>query len=605
MSRPTLLVIEALVMMGPYLTNSGKFLDASALFGSTVRLAQSIGCKLRAWLNSFSSVLTYLVHRDPSQLNPPAPPKEMNIRRNLWWWMIHMDQQYSMALGRPMAISSMGDCRPPEPIVPDPLVQSLSNYLVQFSILGRQILSAGYLNNDQIDKFSDDLLALQKTLPALISLDMSWLNKDKVLPGWPLDAQAGALHAKTHNFLILLNRQRIENVRRNSDGPNINFSPPVHPSVDANNVPRGRGRVLMSCRALLVAFQFFSTRVRAAMICWTMGQMAFNAAMILLLSMLETGDTQDLGAVQHTYSTFLEMNKLGIHKLAGAAVERLGLLMKEFRAGDPANETVMGQQGMMLLEDPGLQGSMPETFSPLSFRMAGGPDTPGMRREGSDAGYRTEASQLARKKAQRKSGTGREGKSKSEKRSVGKSAPRPWTDRRFSDGATPKQSRKRKANRGTPILTLSTILPGQHNFSVTPQPDVKPENELFEPIQSTYQGFHPINSPVQQQQHQQQQRHHFETTPRPQAFPQTFPQPHQHVANLAHNNQPHAASDPGDHTFAFSNQTTPGSAGNYFDDTLRHHFDGDFDLHTPYSAPPFTLPNGLPDDPSSSYTQHF
>jgi len=32
-------------MIGPYLTNSGKFLDASALFGITVRLAQSIGCK--------------------------------------------------------------------------------------------------------------------------------------------------------------------------------------------------------------------------------------------------------------------------------------------------------------------------------------------------------------------------------------------------------------------------------------------------------------------------------------------------------------------------------------------------------------------------------
>lgn len=586
-------------MMGPYLTNSGKFLDASALFGCTVRLAQSIGCKWRASLKSLDVVLTCLVHRDPSQLNPPSPPKEVNIRKNLWWWMIHMDQQYSMALGRPMAISSMGDCRPPEPIVQDPLVQSLSNYLVQFSILGRQILSAGYLTNDQIDKFSDELLALQKTLPALISLDMSWLDKDKVLPGWPLDAQAGVLHAKTHNFLILLNRQRIENVRRNSEGPNINFSP-IYPDVDANNVPRGRGRVLMSCRALLVAFQFFSTRVRAAMICWTMGQMAFNAAMILLLSMLETGDTQDLSGVQHTYSTFLEMNKLGIHKLAGAAVERLGLLMKEFRAGDPANETVMGQQGMMLLEDPGLQGSMPETFSPLSFQMAGGPNTPGMRRDGSDTGYRTEVSQLARKKAQRKSGTGREGKGRPEKKSIGKSTQRPWTDRRFSDGATPKQSRKRKANRGTPILSLSTVLPGQHSFSVTPQPAVKPEDELFSPIQSTYQGFRPINSPVQQQHHQQQQqqqRHHFETTPRPQAFPQ----PHQHVANLAHNNQPHAASDPGDHNFAFSNQTTPGSAGNYFDETLGHHFASEFDLHTPYSAPPFSLP----DDPSSSYTQHY
>lgn len=45
MNRPTLLVIETLVMMGPHLTNSGKFLDASALFGVTARLAQSIGCK--------------------------------------------------------------------------------------------------------------------------------------------------------------------------------------------------------------------------------------------------------------------------------------------------------------------------------------------------------------------------------------------------------------------------------------------------------------------------------------------------------------------------------------------------------------------------------
>ena len=47
MNRPTLLVVQALLMMGPYLTNSGKFLDASALFGETVRLAQSIGCELK------------------------------------------------------------------------------------------------------------------------------------------------------------------------------------------------------------------------------------------------------------------------------------------------------------------------------------------------------------------------------------------------------------------------------------------------------------------------------------------------------------------------------------------------------------------------------
>jgi hypothetical protein len=47
MSRPTLLTVQTLVMIGPYLTDSGKLLDAWALFGITIRLAQAIGCKLR------------------------------------------------------------------------------------------------------------------------------------------------------------------------------------------------------------------------------------------------------------------------------------------------------------------------------------------------------------------------------------------------------------------------------------------------------------------------------------------------------------------------------------------------------------------------------
>lgn len=62
MNRPTLLVIQTLVMMGPHLTNGGKFLDASALFGGTVRLAQSIGCTakipLEKWLSHADCVLS-------------------------------------------------------------------------------------------------------------------------------------------------------------------------------------------------------------------------------------------------------------------------------------------------------------------------------------------------------------------------------------------------------------------------------------------------------------------------------------------------------------------------------------------------------------------
>ena len=45
MNRPTLRVVQTMMMMAPYLTNSGKFRDASALFGETVRLAQGLGCK--------------------------------------------------------------------------------------------------------------------------------------------------------------------------------------------------------------------------------------------------------------------------------------------------------------------------------------------------------------------------------------------------------------------------------------------------------------------------------------------------------------------------------------------------------------------------------
>ncbi len=281
-----------------------------------------------------------------------------------------MDQHYSMALGRPLAISSIGDCPAPEPLMPDPLAQSLSNYIPQFTILARQILSAEYLCNDQIDRFSHELLLLKQTLPDAVNFDQTWLNKDKNGPGWPLDVQAGMLHAKTHNLLILLNRQRLEDTRRNSNTENTLNPQNIVQAADSNQILRGRERVLESCRALLTAFEFFQTRLRAAMICWSMGQMAFNAAMILTLSILETKETRDLGAVQHAYSTFIEMNKLGIHKLAGDAVTRLGALLKGLLSCDAIKETVMGRQGMMLLEDPGMQDIVSDEISPSDFPMA-------------------------------------------------------------------------------------------------------------------------------------------------------------------------------------------------------------------------------------------
>ena len=373
MNRPTLLGIQTLIMIGPYLTNSGKFLDAWALFGVTIRLAHSIGCKSRLFLSASIAVAhSVLVHRNPSRLDPAPPLKETAIRQALWWWMLHMDQQYSMTLGRPLGISGIGDCPPPEPLTTDPTIMRLFTYISQFTVLARQILSSNALTNAKIDAFTDKLLRLKDTLPDAIQFDATWLDERNPIPEWPLEAQAAVFYGKTQNFLILLNRQRIENSRRDSNDSGLSVQSPEDRSSDSDNVPRGRERVIESCRALLNCFEFFHTRVRAAMICWTMGQQAFNAAMILTMAMLETSDQADLGVVQNAYSTFVEMNQKGIHKLAGVAVEKLGNLLKGLNTRDCQLGGVMGATGMLLLEDPGLQGFIPEEFTPLNFRMAGG-----------------------------------------------------------------------------------------------------------------------------------------------------------------------------------------------------------------------------------------
>ncbi|KAI9800511.1 MAG: hypothetical protein M1825_004059 [Sarcosagium campestre] len=424
LNRPTLLAIETLIMICPYLTNSGKFLDAWALLGLTIRLSQSIG-----------------LHRNPKFLNPAPPLRECGIRQALWWWLLHMDQQYCMTLGRPLGISGIGDCPPPVPLSTDAVALRLSEYVNNFTILARQILSSERLTRERIDDYTDKLLDLQLTLPDVIKFDETWLDPDRKIPPWPLDAMAAVFHGKTHNFLILLNRQRLE-----IDSPAlIQDSPPSLLTSRGTAKPyvRGRERVLASARTLLHCFEFFQTRVRAAMICWTMGQQAFNAAMILTLNLLHpqpgaswasnaisADPDKDRMAIEQAYVTFREMEIKGIHKLAGVACAKLSPLILQLdrvasRRGSAPNhlsntigpsdttiglsdstmtvpeaqgpghgvdssvntsaadalndgaeaygneDVIMGNNGMILLEDPGLQSFVGETYAPLNFQMAG------------------------------------------------------------------------------------------------------------------------------------------------------------------------------------------------------------------------------------------
>ena len=148
---------------------------------------------------------------------------------------------------------------------------------------------------------------------------------------------------------------------------------------------------------------FFYYRNPAVLICWTMGQQAFNASMILILDAWETDNDRNEWLINEAYAVFVQLEDKGVHKLAQLAVQRIsdGLLQLEGRrmeqqqalamssrrmtAQEPSPsltldtasmtdwsaDTVMGNTGMFLLEDPGLQAYHQPSFHPLGWNMAG------------------------------------------------------------------------------------------------------------------------------------------------------------------------------------------------------------------------------------------
>ncbi|KAF1846327.1 uncharacterized protein K460DRAFT_356017 [Cucurbitaria berberidis CBS 394.84] len=397
MHKPTLLGIQTLIMIGPYLTNSGRFLEAWTLFGTTIRLAHSIG-----------------LHRHPKYLDP-APPtqRECSIRQTLWWWMLHMDEQYSMTLGRPLGISGIGDCPWPQELTTDTAMLRFGEFVNHFTILTRQILSSDRLTLQKIDDFTEALRGLLDTMPETLQFDESWCRPDTAIPDWPLSAMSAVYYCKTHTYLILLNRQRIDRNTVHAQSPYsrntassfrpINRTPSSYPSTPTSSKAslRGRPLVLSSSEDILSAFVFFYHRVPAALIDWTIGQQAFNSCMILLLDAIEnTKITAGAMKVERAFAVFKELEDNHVHKLAALAVDRISWGLQELHRvvqsasstggqqgvrvgmetagpseathGSGHVNTVMGNTGLLLLEDPGLQAFVQEDWAPIAWAIPGG-----------------------------------------------------------------------------------------------------------------------------------------------------------------------------------------------------------------------------------------
>ena len=125
------------------------------------------------------------------------------------------------------------------------------------------------------------------------------------------------------------------------------------------------------------------------LVCWTTGQQAFNACMILLLDAWETGNQQNRWLIEQAFTVFSELETKGVHKFAKLAVQHIADWLKLLDTKreydihqsslasnmqsmiDFRGDTVMGNTGMFLLDDPGLQSFVPASFQPLSWNIAG------------------------------------------------------------------------------------------------------------------------------------------------------------------------------------------------------------------------------------------
>jgi hypothetical protein len=221
-------------------------------------------------------------------------------------------------------------------------------------------------------------------------------------------------YCKAHTYLILLNRQRLDKYTTQSYGSNAKTTPPafrpvnktsssqLSPTTTTTVSLRGRALVLASSENILDAFLFFYLRVPAALISWTMAQQAFNSCMILLLDALERCLVTS-GAIktEKAYVVFQQLQN--VHTLASIAVERISWGLKKLHDvtqmspgqheprephGKEAEthgswneathdqhamyeDAVMNMTGMFLLEDPGLQGFVPEAFTPIAWNLGG------------------------------------------------------------------------------------------------------------------------------------------------------------------------------------------------------------------------------------------
>ncbi|PWN50457.1 hypothetical protein IE53DRAFT_95150 [Violaceomyces palustris] len=160
LSSPTLQTIHAQLLIGAYLMNTERISTYWPLLGSISRQAQSIG-----------------LHIDPSRSRIQYDPVEADMRRRLWWTIVHQDCILSSIFGRPLAISKFS-CQKPGTIQ-EPALRTYSRLQCEFAELQRVYLDEAQdrsWSQEQCESYTRKMLDWYENLPSQYRLDFGDLE---------------------------------------------------------------------------------------------------------------------------------------------------------------------------------------------------------------------------------------------------------------------------------------------------------------------------------------------------------------------------------------------------------------------------------------------
>ena len=260
--------------------------------------------------------LTIVVHRDPRRLDQRFSDQEAYHRAMLWWWMVHVDQQYALLMHCPPAVTSLGDCPTPDRYCGEPMAHALWSHLCAFTTNVRTVGLQARLTVTDLAAWTNQLLQLPSGMPQSFHFDDSWLKGGILVPAWPFNTMAACLHLRMHSFVVSLSRRTLCSSQSEASWGN-----------GATLADQGWHNAVLtmtrSCREVLRALQFLRCHSLCGSIAWTLCQQAYNAA-VLLGTRSDVSYLNDYDLVVGAHQALIEIGQIGGNDLARSLAHKLG-----------------------------------------------------------------------------------------------------------------------------------------------------------------------------------------------------------------------------------------------------------------------------------------